>query len=1025
MKTYKNQFGRLSAWCLTVLMLVDLCAPIARAAADQKEIHIATVADWEQLVNNCRLDAWSDGVTVILDNDLTLPKQASIPTFGGIFDGGGYTLSRLELEAEGDYQGLFRYIRPGAVVRDLTVTGAVTPRGASSMVGGIVGSNSGTLKNCRFLGAVSGKGTVGGLVGVNEVEGRIEDCVFQSGAVSGEHYTGGVVGENRGTVLRCDNRGQINTQAVEPVPQLEDIDWTKLNQTENLPSCTDTGGIAGYSGGLLQSCTNFGLVGYPHLGYNVGGIAGRQVGQMVDCSNSGAVRGRKDVGGVVGQAEPFTQLRYQEDTLQKLGRELNTLSGILNGVVDETSDSRRVISDHLTSISGLTGDAQTHTGDILHEIGQQADGTVDTINELSERIAGALDDAHPIGQRISQAFNDLESAAQEARRAVDGLQPNAMLDAFSQALSGLQTAMERYQQAKLALLLYPEDPELQHDLFLAKRGIIEAMQPIRNQIDRVQSQVGGPVKGSLTELAASCREFERAFDALTELIEHQSDLPVLELPKISPELREAENLLGDTLSDLRAQMDAMNESTGHAGDTLDAGLHRINDQFSVISRLLRDATKDISEPPELVVDISQDDLNDTAGGRLQDCRNMGPVEGDVNVGGVVGAMAIEFDFDPEDDAQQKGSKSLRFQYLTKAVTHSCINRGPVKARKDSVGGIVGRMDLGIVWGGQNYGSVESTSGQQVGGIAGYSEGVIQKSWAKCDLTGSNQVGGIVGSGMDIKNCRAMVALHGEGSYHGAIAGNADGSVMGNVFLSESLGGVDGISYHGKAAPLDQSAFFALADLPIEFSTLRVRFTADGALVKTVTVPYGTEIPTEDIPNVPEESGYYGAWSGLDGGRVLFDMEIPAVYTPWLTAAANEDGTILAEGIFQPGTVLQTTLVDAELPETPKVLGAWSISLPDGEEAFTALRMKLPENSHRVSLWVLGDNGLWKELPTTMEGSYLRAAWTATSATVCLVQNGMDPAVILAVLLAVALVLYLFFWKKKKQRKCKKGVEHQI
>lgn len=1016
MKTCKKWFGRLTAWCLTVLVLADLCVPLVHAVGTKQEVHIATVSDWEQLVNNCRLDAWSDGVTVILENDLTLPKGSSIPTFGGTFEGGGHTLSRLELTGEGDHQGLFRYIRPGAVVQNLTVSGAVTPSGSSSMVGGIVGSNSGTLKNCSFLGAVSGKGTVGGLVGVNEVEGRIEDCVFQSGAVSGEHYTGGVVGENRGTILRCDNRGQINTQAVEPVPQLENIDWKKLNQTENVPSCTDTGGIAGYSSGLLQSCTNFGLVGYPHLGYNVGGIAGRQVGQMVDCSNSGAIRGRKDVGGIVGQAEPFTQLRYEEDTLQRLGRELNTLSSILNHVVDETSDSRRVLSDHLTSINDLTGDAQTHTSDILHEIGEQTDGTVDTINELSERIAGALDDAHPIGQHISQAFDNLETAAEEARRAVSGLQPNAMVDAFAQALSGLQTAMDRYKEAKRALLLYPEDPELQHDLFLAKRGMIEAMQPIHNQLDRLQSEVGAPVKGSLTELAASSREFEQAFAELTELIQHQSELPVLELPKISAELREAENLLGDTLNDLRTQLDAMNESTGNAGDTLNDGLHRINNQFSTIAKVLRDATKDEDTPDKLVVDISQEDLNETAGGRLQDCRNMGPIEGDVNVGGVVGAMAIEFDFDPEDDAQKEGTKSLRFQYLTKAVTHSCVNRGPVKARKDSVGGIVGRMDLGIVWGGQNYGAVESTSGQQVGGIAGYSEGVIQKSWAKCDLTGTSQVGGITGSGMDIKNCRAMVELHGEGAYQGAIAGNAAGSVVGNLFLSETLGGIDGISYQGKAAPMGQADFFALSDLPVEFSTLRVRFTADGALVKAVTVPYGSEIPVEEIPAVPAQTGYYGEWSGLDKAPIVFDREIPAVYTPWLTAVANEDGTILAEGQFQPKTSLQTTSVDADLSEAPELLGAWSIALPQGESPFTALRIKLPEGSHRVSMWVMGDNGLWKELATTTEGSYLRAEWEATTATVCLVENGMDPAMILVVLLVVALVLCLIFWHKKKHSK---------
>lgn len=54
---------------------------------------------------------------------------------------------------------------------------------------------------------------------------------------------------------------------------------------------TDTGGITGYSNGILQSCVNTGAVGYPHVVYNVGGIAGRQNGYMASCINRGTVAG--------------------------------------------------------------------------------------------------------------------------------------------------------------------------------------------------------------------------------------------------------------------------------------------------------------------------------------------------------------------------------------------------------------------------------------------------------------------------------------------------------------------------------------------------------------------------------------------------------------------------------------------------------------------------------------------------------------------------------------------------------------
>ena len=70
-------------------------------------------------------------------------------------------------------------------------------------------------------------------------------------------------------------KGRSIPVAVEGEADLEDLDSRPLNSTENLPACTDIGGITGFSTGVLQSCKNTGPVGYEHVGYNVGGIAGR------------------------------------------------------------------------------------------------------------------------------------------------------------------------------------------------------------------------------------------------------------------------------------------------------------------------------------------------------------------------------------------------------------------------------------------------------------------------------------------------------------------------------------------------------------------------------------------------------------------------------------------------------------------------------------------------------------------------------------------------------------------------------
>ena len=224
--------------------------------------HIRSKEDWKRFASGCRLDTWSKGLVVSLDKDLNLSGCVPAPTFGGVFKGNGHTLSGLFFTDEGSVQGLFRYIREGAVVQDLTLSAVIAPTGTPAKVGGLVGENSGSIESCNFTGVVTGSSSVGGIAGVNTVSGRIEDCTTNDGAITGEHYVGGVAGENYGSVVRCTNHLQVNTKAVKPAPQLDNVDWKKLNDTENAPVCTDVGGIVGYSRGLLQLCLNSGPVGY-------------------------------------------------------------------------------------------------------------------------------------------------------------------------------------------------------------------------------------------------------------------------------------------------------------------------------------------------------------------------------------------------------------------------------------------------------------------------------------------------------------------------------------------------------------------------------------------------------------------------------------------------------------------------------------------------------------------------------------------------------------------------------------------
>ena len=101
------------------------------------------------------------------DIDLSDSGFAPIPTFGGYFDGGGYTIVGLNITNSGSQQGLFRYVQSGGTVENLHVLGNITPSGSKSTIGGIVGDNSGVINNCSFDGTVSGSYAVGGIVGIN------------------------------------------------------------------------------------------------------------------------------------------------------------------------------------------------------------------------------------------------------------------------------------------------------------------------------------------------------------------------------------------------------------------------------------------------------------------------------------------------------------------------------------------------------------------------------------------------------------------------------------------------------------------------------------------------------------------------------------------------------------------------------------------------------------------------------------------------------------------------------------------
>jgi len=98
-----------------------------------------------------------------------LPIGNSTNNFYGKFDGNGKVISNLKINRPSeDYVGLFGVFHGGfnCEIKNLGVTidASASVKG-NQWVGGLIGTNAGTIFNCYVSGSVEGVGYVGGFAG--------------------------------------------------------------------------------------------------------------------------------------------------------------------------------------------------------------------------------------------------------------------------------------------------------------------------------------------------------------------------------------------------------------------------------------------------------------------------------------------------------------------------------------------------------------------------------------------------------------------------------------------------------------------------------------------------------------------------------------------------------------------------------------------------------------------------------------------------------------------------------------------
>jgi len=990
---------------LTVLAL--LCTLTLPAAAASDTVTIATVQDFTNFSKQCTRDTWSQGITVELTADLDLSGSdfTPVPIFQGTFHGNGHTISGFSFEKKGSKAGLFRTLTASAVVEDLTVEGDLAPQGSASQAGLLVGENYGTVSRCAAQGSVSGQEDIGGLVGLNGESGCIQSCT-SAAAVTGVTNVGGITGQNLGTVENSSNTGEINTQADQETP-------------------TSVGGIAGLSRGTIRGCTNSGAVGYQHVGYNMGGIVGLQSGEISNCSNTAPIQGRKDVGGIAGQFEPNTSLTYGPSPSQQLTNSLSTLfdqlehfTNQLNDMVSRGVDDAQAIHDSLSAIQDRTHAAGTEGRDDFKAMSDQLyqhttaisgslDSLRDDLDQFSEKASDqfqeALDQTDTLLSKLEKLASQADGGLGKAIRALEGT-ISAIRDQLQLIRTHRQAMAEELDNVKqyvadVARLIAAGQFEQALQLpfpSLDLTGHVQAIAGALKEIPRLAAKLPGQWNDihdqTSQALGQTGQDIDRALNALYEALtalneagDHfssdlQEDLDAVnqKADAIRDLLKTYTDTLGDKaqsalddidgeLTAIQDRVDSMTQAAGADNDALHATSQAIFDDMEAV----RQAISGLGKEPELTVTDLTDEI-DQGPGLVKGCTASGTVQGDTNVGGIVGTVSTELGDDPEATFDLGDLKLMSDVYATlRAVVRDCRFDGDVTVKNECGGGVAGRCEAGAIVDCAARGTVE-TGGDYCGGIAGRTRGKVIRCAALTDLTGQSWLGGVAGLGQDITDCRTMVRADSDGEYQGAIAGQAEGTLTGNRYLMEDLAGLDGVDYAQTAQGLDFDAFSQLDYIPADFLTFSYRFEVNGQTVAEIPFQYGDDLDTSLVPEAPKQGEEYGQWPQFPTQDLRRSMVLSVQFTTPTSTLADQDGVaqLLVEGTFSPDASL--TVDQEELPDQ-KVEGytsrsAWSYTVTGSQSDTITVRLRA-EGVEKPAAAVYQD-GRWQRVDSTLDGSYL-------------------------------------------------------
>lgn len=369
---------------------------------------------------------------------------APINSFAGTLDGLGHTIANLEINRTNIYNvGLFGHLAAGSTVRNLGVSDARIT--GIIFVGILAGDNEGSISNSYATGAVSGALYVGGLTGRNTATAAISDSHVSALVTGGKNQyqgpVGGMVGHNTGIVRNSYATGAVSGAIfVGGLVGLSDSHATVSGSYATgsvTGSGSDVGGLVGRNLDSSAISDSYAIGDVSGVG-RVGGLVGINFDNspIINSYATGAVSGVGEVGGLVG-------LNKRATVAQSYATGSVTASGnYAGGLVGRNTESSTISNSHATGdvvgvnhVGGLAGENHdkaaindSHAAGAVRGIdyvGGLAGGNYMLATISGSHATGAVSGVNDVGGLVGQSYSKATVNQSRAAGSVTGSGANA------------------------------------------------------------------------------------------------------------------------------------------------------------------------------------------------------------------------------------------------------------------------------------------------------------------------------------------------------------------------------------------------------------------------------------------------------------------------------------------------------------------------------------------------------------------------------------------------------------------------